>query len=106
MTQLKKARTGIITPEMEAVARKEHVDVVWLREKIAEGRIVIPSNVNHQVPQPCGVGESLLIKVNANIGTSADRAITEEELQKLKVAVEAGADTVMAEASDGSHWRE
>jgi len=101
MTQLAKARAGITTPEMESVARKEHVDAVWLRERIAEGRVVIPSNVNHRLPESCGVGEGLLIKVNANIGTSADRAIIEEELQKLKVAVEAGADTVMDLSTGG-----
>ncbi len=101
MTQLAKARAGITTPEMESVARKEGVDVLWLREKISEGRVVIPSNGKHQKLQPCGIGEGLLIKVNANIGTSADRAIVEEELQKLKVSVEAGADTVMDLSTGG-----
>ncbi|NNG07843.1 MAG: phosphomethylpyrimidine synthase ThiC [Desulfobacteraceae bacterium] len=95
MTQLAKARAGIITPEMEMVAEKEQVDVVALRDRIAKGTVVIPANVKREGLVPCGIGEGLLIKVNANIGTSSDRAVLEEELSKLKVAIEAGADTVM-----------
>ncbi|MBW1998083.1 MAG: phosphomethylpyrimidine synthase ThiC [Deltaproteobacteria bacterium] len=101
MTQMEKARSGIATPEMNFVAEQEQVDVSWLREKIAEGRIVIPSNRHHRNLRPCGIGEGLTIKVNANIGTSSDRAIVEEELEKLNVAVEAGADTVMDLSTGG-----
>ena len=95
MTQLKDARSGLITPEMEKVAEYEQVNVDWLREKMALGRVVIPANRRHQHLVPCGIGEGLLVKVNANIGTSSDRAILEEELEKLRVSIEAGADTVM-----------
>ena len=95
MTQLKDARSGLITPEMEKVAEYEQVNVEWLREKMALGRVVIPANRRHQHLVPCGIGEGLLVKVNANIGTSSDRAILEEELEKLRVSIEAGADTVM-----------
>ena len=101
MTQLAKARAGITTPEMKTVAEKEHVDVLWLRDKIAEGRIVIPANVNHKGLIPCGIGEGLLIKVNANIGTSSDRISLEEELAKFEAAVEAGADAVMDLSTGG-----
>ncbi|NIR12834.1 MAG: phosphomethylpyrimidine synthase, partial [Desulfobacterales bacterium] len=101
MTQLAKARAGIITPEMEVVAEKEQVDAVTLRDKVAQGRVVIPANAKHKGLEPCGVGEGLLIKVNANIGTSSDRAILEEELSKLEVAIEAGADTVMDLSTGG-----
>ncbi|MFC1535352.1 phosphomethylpyrimidine synthase ThiC [Thermodesulfobacteriota bacterium] len=101
MTQLAKARAGITTPEMKIVAEKEHVDVNWLRDRIAEGRVVIPANINHKGLDPCGIGEGLLIKVNANIGTSSDRASLEEELSKLKVALESGADTVMDLSTGG-----
>lgn len=101
MTQLAKARAGITTPEMEAVARKEQVDLRWLRDKIAEGRIVIPANTRHEGLVPSGIGEGLLIKVNANIGTSSDRAVLEEELEKLRVSIEAGADTVMDLSTGG-----
>lgn len=101
MTQLAKARAGITTPEMKSVAEKEQVDVLKLRDKIAEGRVVIPANVNHDGLVPCGVGEGLLIKVNANIGTSSDRVSLEEEIAKLEVAIEAGADTVMDLSTGG-----
>ena len=101
MTQLEKAREGATTPEMQIVAEKEQVDVLWLREKIAEGRIIIPANVNHNGLVPCGVGEGLSIKVNANIGTSSDKAVLEEELAKLEAAVEAGTDTVMDLSTGG-----
>ncbi|RJR35380.1 MAG: phosphomethylpyrimidine synthase ThiC [Desulfobacteraceae bacterium] len=101
MTQLSDARAGKITPEMKAVAEKEHVDLGWLREQIAEGRVVIPANRNHQGLIPCGVGEGLLIKVNANIGTSSDKVDLEEELAKLEVSISAGADTVMDLSTGG-----
>ena len=101
MTQLAKARAGITTPEMEIVAKKEHKDVSWLREKIADGRIVIPANINHKNLDPCGVGEDLYIKVNANIGTSEDNIDLDRELEKMKVAVAAGADAVMDLSTGG-----
>ena len=101
MTQLAKARAGITTPEMEAVAANEQVDVLVLRERIARGSVVIPANINHKGLVPSGVGEGLTIKVNANIGTSSDRADLDEELEKLRVAVEAGADSVMDLSTGG-----
>ncbi len=101
MTQLEKARAGITTPEMKIVAEKEQVNVLELRDKIAEGRVVIPANVKHDGIEPCGIGEGLLIKVNANIGTSSDKAILDDELAKLEVAIEAGADTVMDLSTGG-----
>jgi phosphomethylpyrimidine synthase len=101
MTQLAKARAGITTPEMTTVAKKEQVDVLWLRDKIAQGRIVIPANVNHKGLDPCGIGEGLFIKINANLGTSSDRAVLEEELAKLTVSIESGADSVMDLSTGG-----
>lgn len=101
MTQISDARAGKITPEMNSVAQKEKVDPAWLRDKIAEGRIVIPANRNHKGLVPCGVGEGLLIKVNANIGTSSDKVDLEEELAKLEVSISAGADTVMDLSTGG-----
>ena len=101
MTQLAKARAGITTPEMEAVAANEQVDVLVLRERIARGRVVIPANINHGGLVPSGIGAGLTIKVNANIGTSSDRADLDEELEKLRVAVEAGADSVMDLSTGG-----
>ncbi|MBN1106764.1 MAG: phosphomethylpyrimidine synthase ThiC [Deltaproteobacteria bacterium] len=100
-TQLAAARAGVVTPEMKAVAEKEQVDPRWLRDKVADGRIVIPANRNHRGLVPCGIGEGLLIKVNANIGTSSDRADLGNELAKLEVALGAGADTVMDLSTGG-----
>jgi len=101
MTQLEKARAGTTTPEMKVVAEREGVDVLWLRDKVAEGRTVIPANIHHAGLVPCGVGEGLTIKVNANIGTSSDKALLDEELAKLDAAVGAGTDTVMDLSTGG-----
>src|SRR4030042_6337392 len=101
MTQLAKARGGVITPEMKTVAEREQVDIRWLMEKMAEGRIVIPANRIRKGIEPCGIGECLLIKVNANIGTSSDRISIEDELAKLEIAINAGADTVMDLSTGG-----
>ncbi|MBC8461450.1 MAG: phosphomethylpyrimidine synthase ThiC [Deltaproteobacteria bacterium] len=95
MTQLKQARSGATTPEMEAVALKEHVKVEWLRDQVAEGRVVIPANPRHDRLVPCGIGEGLFVKVNANIGTSPDKSVLEDEVAKLRVSLEAGADAIM-----------
>ena len=101
MTQLSDARAGNITPEMKIVAEKENIDVLLLRDRIAQGRIVIPANINHKNLSPCGIGEGLSIKVNANIGTSSDHAVIEEELEKMRVAIDAGADAVMDLSTGG-----
>lgn len=101
MTQLQEAIAGVITPEMKIVADKERVDREWLRKKMAQGRIVIPANRNHKGLDPCGIGEGLFIKVNANIGTSSDRSVLEEELTKVRVAIDAGADAVMDLSTGG-----
>ncbi|UCF73079.1 MAG: phosphomethylpyrimidine synthase ThiC [Deltaproteobacteria bacterium] len=101
MTQLKKARDGVLTPEVTYIAEKEKIDPSYLGEMVAQGRVVIPANRNHRNLEPCGIGEGLLIKVNSNIGTSSDHIDLEEELSKLKVSIEAGADTVMDLSTGG-----
>jgi phosphomethylpyrimidine synthase len=101
MTQLEQARSGVITEEMKTVAQRERVDAAWLMAQVAKGRVVIPANERHKGLVPCGIGQGLLVKVNANIGTSSDRAIIEEELEKLEVSMEAGADTVMDLSTGG-----
>ena len=101
MTQLAKARAGVTTPEMKTVAEKEQVDVIWLRDRIAEGSVVIPASINHKGLIPCGIGRGLTVKVNANIGTSADKVDLDEELAKLRVSIEAGADSVMDLSTGG-----
>lgn len=101
MTQLEKARSGTATPEMKKVAEKEQVEISWLMNQVAIGRVVIPANPRHERLIPCGIGEGLYIKVNSNIGTSSDRAVIDEEMEKLRVSVEAGADTVMDLSTGG-----
>lgn len=95
MTQLEQARAGEISPEMEAVARTEQRPVEYIRSGVAEGRIVIPANPAHAGLKPTGVGAGLRTKVNANLGTSTDRADLAEEIAKARVAVAAGADALM-----------
>lgn len=101
MTQLETAQRGDTSPEMEKVALTEGLDVEVIRQRIAKGTVVIPANVNHHNLIPGGVGEGLSTKVNANIGTSSDYGDVNTELAKLKVALEAGADTVMDLSTGG-----
>ncbi len=101
MTQKTESQKGVITREMEVVAREEGVSPEWLREKIASGRIVIPVNRNHRGVHPVGIGEGLRVKVNTNIGTSSDHVDLEEELRKLEVSIQAGTDTVMDLSTGG-----
>jgi phosphomethylpyrimidine synthase len=91
---MKIAIDGKITKEMELVAKKEQVDVEFVRKGIAKGRIIVPKN-NRRAIEPIGIGEGLLIKVNANIGSSKRVCDINEELEKAKIAVKYGADTVM-----------
>ncbi len=101
MTQLIEARKENITREMRIVAEKEGMDVELLRRRVAEGTIVIPCNKNHSGLNPCGIGMGLSTKVNANIGTSEYYPELEKELEKLQVALEAGADAVMDLSTGG-----
>ncbi|HEX9975760.1 MAG TPA: phosphomethylpyrimidine synthase ThiC [Dehalococcoidales bacterium] len=101
MTQLELARKGTISPQMKAVAKTEGVEAEFIRQGVAGGTIVIPSNIRHTNLTPCGIGQGLRTKVNANIGTSSDYGDTKTELEKLHIAVDAGADTVMDLSTDG-----
>jgi phosphomethylpyrimidine synthase len=101
MTQLEAAKKGIITPQMRAVAEAEGLEAEFIREGVAKGTIVIPANINHAKLVPCGIGQGLRTKVNANIGTSPDYGDIDSELEKLRVAIEAGADTVMDLSTGG-----
>lgn len=101
MTQLEAAKAGRITPEMELVAEYEGISAEYIRDGIAAGHIVIPCNVNREMASPRGVGVGLKVKVNANIGTSADFPDMAPELEKLEAAIDAGADAVMDLSTGG-----
>ena len=101
MTQLTMARNREISREMEIVAEKENIDVNVLMKKIAEGKIVIPASKLHRNLNPIGIGEDLKIKINANIGSSPDKADLDYELEKLRVCIDAKADTVMDLSTGG-----
>lgn len=100
MTQIEAARAGIVTDEMRYVAEQENRPVEFIMEGLKKGTIVIPKNKNHNI-KPMGIGEGLKTKVNANIGTSSDIAQLEMELEKLKAAVSAKADSVMDLSTGG-----
>ncbi len=99
--QLLAAKGGAITPEMERVAQEEGIEVSLLREHIAAGKAVILANNVHKDFTPKGVGKDLTVKVNANLGTSPERADVKDELEKLRLAREAGADAVMDLSTGG-----
>jgi phosphomethylpyrimidine synthase len=101
MTQLEMARKGDVSPQMEAVARADGLEAEIIKQRVADGKVVIPANVRHFNLVPCGVGEGLATKVNANIGTSSDFGDVNTELEKLRVAIAAGADTVMDLSTGG-----
>ena len=101
MTQLESAKEVMITRQMEVVAQEEGLEVEYIRQGVAEGTIVIPANVGHSGLVPCGIGKGLSTKVNANIGTSSDYGSIDTELEKLRVAVDAGADAVMDLSTGG-----
>ena len=100
MTQKSEAAKGNITSEMEYVAENEHIDVDKLARLIADGKVVIPKNVNSHA-KACGIGENLTTKINANIGSSSKIDDLDLEINKAKLAVEYGADAIM-DLSTGS----
>jgi phosphomethylpyrimidine synthase len=132
VTQLHLARRGIVTPEMEYIARRENllraqlpetlrqnggqhrgswfgmqheVTGEFVRAEVAAGRAVIPANINHPESEPMIIGRNFLTKVNANIGNSAVTSDIEDEVDKMVWAIRWGADTVM-DLSTGRHIHE
>jgi len=95
MTQLEFARQGTITEAMERCAAFEGVPVETIRQGLAAGTLVITRNLKHTSIPPLAIGKGLKAKVNANVGTSKDHMNVEEELEKVRVAIAAGADTIM-----------
>jgi phosphomethylpyrimidine synthase len=103
-TQLQISRSGTISDEVKFVAGAENVDAELIRQEIAAGRLVIPANKQHLKTNlvPVGIGRMLTTKVNANIGTSSVRSSVEVELEKMKTALDAGADAIMDLSTGGN----
>ena len=101
MTQIDAARAGVITPQMQAVAQKEHRTPEFIREGVAAGRIAIPANIHHTSLSPEGVGEGLRTKINVNLGISGDLMDEAEEWKKVEAAHELGAEAIMDLSNHG-----
>ncbi|KAB4457186.1 phosphomethylpyrimidine synthase ThiC [Bacteroides thetaiotaomicron] len=106
ITQMAYAKRGIITPEMEYVAIREnmnceelgietHITPEFVRKEIAEGRAVLPANINHPEAEPMIIGRNFLVKINTNIGNSATTSSIDEEVEKALWSCKWGGDTLM-----------
>ena len=106
ITQMAYAKRGIITPEMEDVAIREnmnceelgiktHITPEFVRQEIAEGRAVLPANINHPEAEPMIIGRNFLVKINTNIGNSATTSSIDEEVEKALWSCKWGGDTLM-----------
>ena len=100
-TQMHYARRGVVTEEMEYVARREQLTPELVREEVARGRMIIPANINHLSLEPMAIGVAAKCKINANIGNSATTSDIEGELEKLRYSVKYGADTLMDLSTGG-----
>ena len=100
-TQMDAARQGIITPQMEAAAKKEQIEVRELQKLMAQGKAVIPANKLHTCLEPNAIGSMLKTKINVNLGTSRDWKDLDMELEKVNDAVKMGADSIMDLSSFG-----
>jgi phosphomethylpyrimidine synthase len=100
-TEIHCARKGVVTPEMQHVARREDLAPELIRDEVARGRMIIPANIHHHSLQPMCIGVASKCKINANIGNSATTSNIDEELEKLQYAVKFGADTVMDLSTGG-----
>ena len=100
-TQMYYARRGELTKEMSYVAKIEGIGENLLIDEVANGRIIIPANINHANLKPMGIGRKLKTKINANIGNSSLSSDICAELRKLEICLEFGADTVMDLSTDG-----
>ena len=100
-TQMDAARQGIITPQMEAAAKKEQIEVRELQKLMAQGKAVIPANKLHTCLEPNAIGSMLKTKINVNLGTSRDWKDLDMELEKVNDAVKMGAESIMDLSSFG-----
>lgn len=94
-TQMEAAKKGIITPEMEIVAKKEYIDPEQLRELVAKGEVCIPCNINHKSISPEGIGTKMRTKINVNLGISGDVKDYGMEMEKVDMAIKFGAEAIM-----------
>jgi len=100
-TQMDAARKGIVTPEMEAAAAKEEMDVKELMELMAKGQAIIPANKRHTSLSPAAIGSKLKTKINVNLGISRDCKDMDVEVAKVNSAVAMGAESIMDLSSYG-----
>ncbi len=101
LTQLEMARQGIISEEMISCARSENVEPEFIRKGIEEGTIVVVRNNRHTSIAALAIGKGLRTKINANVGTSKDRADVAHEMEKVRVSIAAGTDTIMDLSTGG-----
>ncbi len=101
VTQMHYARQGIITEEMEFVAKREGLPAETVREEVARGRMIIPANIRHVELEPMAIGVAAKCKINSNIGNSSAASNIDQELEKLHTSVHYGADTVMDLSTGG-----
>ena len=92
---MKVAKNGRYTKEMEIVAKNEQVELEFIKRGVKKGRIIIPKSNRRELDPPLGIGKGLFVKINANVGSSKTVCDINEEVEKAKIAVKYGADTVM-----------
>src|SRR2546423_11683673 len=103
LTQMRFARQGTVTPQMQRVAEREGLAVDLVRDEVARGRLIVPANVNHLAKRldPMAIGKVARVKINANIGNSSVQSNIDQELEKLPKPVHYGADMVMDLSTGG-----
>src|SRR5258706_3144037 len=101
VSQIHLARQGVISEEMQYVAKREKLEPELIRSEVARGRCIIPANIHHRNLEPMAIGIATKCKINANIGNSSTSSNISEELKKLHHAVHYGADTVMDLSTGG-----
>lgn len=94
-TQMEAAKKGIVTRKMEIVAQKEQMDTKELMELVAKGTVAIPANINHKSLSAEGIGDGLKTKINVNLGISGDCKDYTLEFEKVKMAIDFGAEAIM-----------
>src|SRR5258706_4977662 len=103
VSQIHLARQGVISEEMQYVAKREKLEPELIRSEVARGRCIIPANIHHRNLEPMAIGIATKCKINANIGNSSTSSNISEELTKLHHAVHSGAATVMDLSTGGGN---